>query len=288
MISAKKSNSIDFGIIFKSLYWERTLYELRYSNSLSNATKVRPTLSSGSHPYFGRIYSQGYHKEKHTAMSLSVACRSIEHIFLGYPYDKFICSSYGEEYFKCYDKCLNNLTMKYLKRKPFFNFRIDPRDESKLISHSMLQNITIQKSLLEWDNYCKIQCPMFPCKFDFCITIGHMDARVHDHHGNDAGSVVRVESDPYPIVTTMAVPNVSVLDFFIFILSSLGPWFGLVIISCNPTTFMIKSYHSMCQAKLRTRINIHRNRCNARRDLVIRRMKMPSRYYERYCLKGRN
>lgn len=282
MIDAVVDYSIEFGFIFRSLYWERTLYEIRYSNLLSNATVVRPTLSSSSYPYFGRIYSQGYIKQN-TGIAMTVGCQNIEHIFLGYPYDKFVCSSYGEEHFKCYDKCLSNLTMKYLDRKPFFDFHTNRNDDSKLISFPMLQNVTIQKLLVEWNNYCGTRCPMFPCQFDFCITIGHMNARVNDHHGNSRGSLIRVESDPYPIVTTMAVPNISILDFFIFILSSLGSWFGLVIISCNPASFVCNLY-SKIKAKTQG-MRTKKRRRGIRRNMILRRMKIPSNFYLRYQIR---
>ena len=278
-IEEKNSYSIEFGHIFRSLYSERLLYKIIFGNKFARARTIRPTLSVASLPHIGRIYAKAYKKDA-CDITINLACHSIEHNFMGYPYDRYHCSNYDSEYFDCFESCLNNATMKYLSRKLSYFYHFQPHDV-KLISQSMLRNQTIVMLLKVWHAQCSKTCSMFPCKFEFCITDAHIDAKV-DHGKN--GSIVRVESAPCPNMVTSNVPNVSLLDFVIYTLSSLGTWFGLVIISCNPLQYVTQAKYAVHMRIENCIKRLERNRRQVRRDMILRRMRMQSEFYRRHAM----
>ena len=203
--------------------------------------------------------------------------------FLGHPYDAiYPCIVNGSyfDYFKCVDNCLTNKTMEYFNRKPFHTFHTEP-DDSKLISDSMITNETVQEFLAHWSKRCHIACPIQPCMYSYCITSGHSKT-TKVIVGSSEISFIRIESPPHPNIYIDYVPKLPFLDFFIFIFSSLGTWFGLVIISCNPVLLFKKLPFSIKSLILKREKEKEKNPRSKRKNMILNRMRMKSNFYTRY------
>ena len=139
-------------------------------------------------------------------------------------------------FFQCRDSCIEQKTLAKYGRLPFTSFFDVSPDQSrhKLVSDKMLQNLTVAKEGNEWYKECQSQCPTFPCSYSYCLTNGLAGAQ----STFNSLSNLRVESSTYPTTFMTSYPQVTLLDFIIYVLSSLGTWFGFVIISCDPSNLI--------------------------------------------------
>lgn len=285
-ISVKKQSSMSFAAIHSSINYERLMFEIWYGGKLSLTLKNRPTLSGGFFPFISRAYTPTYYKGMNEDIGVHVSCQSFNNNFLGYPYDLFVCPPDGRPstYFSCFDACLTKQTMSHWNRKPFSPFYTKP-ENVKLISHRMVQNESIARLIAKWSKSCHNYCIERPCKYSYCITLG-MARLLKDIK---RASYIRVESNPYPNIYINYVASLPFLDFIIYVFSSLGTWFGFVIIQCNPIAIFKLSYSSILDRMKKAQdMNIFANTFNRmnrrlnRRDLVMRRMRMRVRFYQQY------
>lgn len=274
--------------VYSSLLFDSMIYEIRYSNELASSKKIRVTLTQDGIPFISRYYALSFYKKSNTGQSLKLSCQKFKNSFLGYPYDAFLCAKDPKDFYHCMESCLSDFSMKTIKRQPFSSFYEYPED-SKLISEKMLKNATIKSFLDNWNNQCRKVCIRLPCEYSYCITSGHAETHI-DVTVAVKGSAIRIQTPAAPMVTITYVPKLPFLDFFIYILSTFGTWFGLVIIQCNPMKLFKYSYdihQKRCFQKIQARINVIQNRMN-RRDAYARRMMMEIRNYETYCRRRRS
>lgn len=235
---AKENYHFDFKFIYNSLYYERMLYEIQYSGKLSESKKIRPTLTGENLPHISNFYTPVYYQKTGEGFSLQLACQKFYNTFLGYPYDRFRCGRPDEDHFKCMENCIQESTMKYLNRMPYFSFYEMPI-EQKMISQNMLKNDTVLNSLTFYYHSCQSKCPFLLCQYSYCVTNGHAGPIL----GNTSysKSSIRIQSPRSPDTSITYVPSISLLDFIIYILSTFSTWFGLNIISLNPV-IIVKKY----------------------------------------------
>ena len=264
-LTKRKQESIDFDFIHSSLMYERELYNIDYSGKPSNVGKIRVTISDGNEmPSISRVYSPGFYKDKTENINLQISCHNFSNTLLGYPYDKITCAADGDHY-ECRDECLRKQTIKHLNRLPFAIFNVVP-ENIPLISDKQMKNITISKMYQKWYKFCDKSCPVYQCKYSYCLTLGQ--SAVKGSLGGRPTSSIRMLTPINPTTNIQFFPSLPLLDFIVYILSSLGTWFGLVIISCNPLPYVMMLY---------TNYNKRRMRRHDRRDLFLRRMRLRTR-----------
>ena len=227
-----------FRAIVSSLLYERLIYEIALKKNFDSSRKVRTLISDWEFPVMESAYAPAFYKEENKSVSLLVSCNNMTTKWLGYPYDKFICQKEDQmEFFRCRDSCIEQKTLSQYGRLPFTSFYDNlshNQSQHKLVSDGMLQNLSVGKEGNEWYTECESRCPTFPCSYSYCLTNGILGAR----NTFNSLSTVRVESSTYPTTFMTSYPQVTVLDFIIYVLSSLGTWFGFVIISCDPSNLL--------------------------------------------------
>ena len=143
----------------------------------------------------------------------------------------------------------------------------------KLVSGQMLDNVTISRQMNDWQVECHQNCPTYPCSVSYCLTSGYLGARSTFF----SRSNVRVETSTHPTSFVTSYPQVPLLDFIIYVLSSLGTWFGLVIVSCNPMN-LIKSGERQEEGEHET----SETRSSNRLQTLRRRNLARNRFYSQY------
>ena len=275
VVTAKKASSLRFQTVSKSLNLDRMIYEIKVDGSLDHSRKILPTITNMRFPFIENSYASAYYKRSDEHIAIKISCQNLTMHWLGYPYDDFRCQSEGEkDFYQCRDDCVQTALLNRFDRLPstsYYNSSFDKLDK-KLFSHSMVANRSMSKLMGEIFHHCSNCCPIFACDYSYCLMLGNQDSSVA-LNGEAVSSSIRVESPGYPYVVITCVPQIPLLDSIIYVLSSLGTWFGLVIISCNP----IKLFHMFLQ-----RTN-KRNLRDERRDLFLQRMMAQSRFYERYA-----
>ena len=280
-VKAKVSKSFKFRQIGTTLNFERMIHGVNFPRGkLASSQKIRPMISKWRYPVMEMPYTTSYYKESKDNIRIQVSCNNISTKWLGYPYDDFICQSKDDpvDYFQCRDSCIEKHSLETLDRLPYTSFYDSsyPLLDRRLISETLLKNVTISKMVNSWFEKCHRSCPMFSCEHSYCLTTGH----ANQYSYGAQGSTIRVEIASAPTNHMEIVPQVPFLDFIIYVLSSLGTWFGLVIISCNPIKG-IKLYQEYKQKK-QVQAQIVDNRRQDQRDLILRRIIPRSRYYEQY------
>jgi len=143
------------------------------------------------------------------------------------PYDTNCTNKLGRP--ECKSQCLMDVMMKKYNRIPFSEMIDQPLD-MKPLSHEDLKNKTFREEMIRLDNECHEKCRKMPCFHTFTVTLGSgfLDERINS---TTKVSVFTPESPDTSVVTT---EHISLVEFLIFIFSSIGIWFGITIMSSNP------------------------------------------------------
>ena len=233
-IKLRKQRYLKFDAVQSALRFERVVYNFIIRKPLSHFKKIRLTLTNGGLPHRGRAFSPAFYKEREERMSANVHCLNHTINSLGYPYDPFACEHYVNEHYQCYDACLRKAVVQKLHRLPYTLFLRD-KEKMSLISFSMMTDESISRGFSKMSDICYKKCPMYSCRYSYCITLARatttLEHGVESLNISEYGTTVRVETTGQPDVSVSYQPKLPLLDFIIFILSSLGTWFGLVIIS---------------------------------------------------------
>lgn len=136
-----------------------------------------------------------------------------------------------------------------------------------MISPSFLMNESIAQNIAQWYKKCYTSCPMLVCHYSYCLTSGHIGAAIPINGKVTNSSTFRVESPSTPDIYIEYHPNMKFLDLIIFILSSLGTWFGFVVISCNPVPRI-----EIFQKRIIERVTHKRMRRRRMNNILLRRM----------------
>lgn len=116
----------------------------------------------------------------------------------------------------------------------------------------MMTNATNLKTVSNIQNICENRCKYMMCTYSYCITNGYSKAtKLASDSDDEQISTIHVESFPSPSIYITYVPNLPFLDFVIYVCSTLGSWFGFVIVSFNPlNVYKIKKF---CDKKKKNR-----------------------------------
>jgi hypothetical protein len=124
------------------------------------------------------------------------------------------------------DCLVDNLT-KQINRFPFTEMTDKPLDYKHVSSYDF-ENSTTFNVIVKVNDDCLVKCWRPKCFKRFCIT-----SVTALHYGkNKFGFLVEMPQNPSTIIRTF--PKVTFLDFFIYIFSAFGLWFGLSVLSLDP------------------------------------------------------
>lgn len=238
-LKIKKHYPITFRSVSTSLQYDRTIYSIHFMGHAAKTRKIRATLGVQNYPTEGNFYASTYYKARNEDLTIHLSCLNTTKYFLGYPYDKFECSNKAD-YFECTDTCIEKYAMDEYNRLPFssyYNEEDFKSNDAMIISPKMLRNETISNNINKWYETCRNKCNIWQCVDTFCVSTGHADSSVN-LRSETAASSVRVESAYSPDVNILYLPKVTLLDFIIFIMSTLGTWFGFVVIHCDPSSMI--------------------------------------------------
>lgn len=218
--------------IQSSFYFERLLYQILFHHNLAHALKIRTTLSSDGMPYVGKNYDIAFYKELEQIKLFQISCDNYTLIKLGYPYDNFFCADNMTEYYDCINNCYEDLSLRMLGKLPFTSFYATPRN-TKLITDAMTKDKRIAGMMTKWNEKCIKLCIRYPCIYSYCVTNGRSDS------SNYGTSAIRVETSAHPNLIVINMPYIDLSNTLVYTLSTLGTWFGLVIIEYNPLTIIM-------------------------------------------------
>lgn len=260
-MAAKEQVNIPFRFIHASLIGERWIYEFRFSRKLGECKKIRLTLTNGGYPYISRNYSPSFYKRADDRISMFAACQNYTHYHLGFPFDKFPCENKRPDFFHCLKNCLTNSSVATFGRYPYTEF-LNSSEDIKFVSRGMLQNESIRDTISNIYFRCYDLCPMFPCTYSYCLTVGR-SGLADEVRGRKEGSSIDIESPLNPDTSFRYIPSVPFLDLIVYSLSTIGIWFGISILSCNPVIVIKQVYDK----------HVERTLAKDREEITLRRIR---------------
>jgi hypothetical protein len=127
----------------------------------------------------------------------------------------------------CTKKCLIRQSMIAFQRYPYSIYEGQPLN-NKIITVSQLQtNSSMNKMLYRFESKCMKECKKFGCNLNYTIT------QVTKDPNNDY-ITFNVHIPQFPNYFIKFRAKLSFIEYFIYVLSCFGTWFGLSILSLNP------------------------------------------------------
>lgn len=221
--------------IRQSFYYEHLMSEFFIHQLLDLASKIRVTLSAAPFPYISKNYPFSLYKQINSTTKIQVSCQNLTMIHLGFPYDNYICSDNFSDFFECIETCKQEKSIAMLNMLPYSSFYTTPMNY-KLMVTFVDKNRSSDEIMEGLYRDCDRKCIKRSCSYNYCITNGKADNPPDD----EPKSSVRVNMADHPDSLIENLPQIKLLDCIVFVLSTLGTWFGLVLISCNPLNVYFK------------------------------------------------
>lgn len=143
----------------------------------------------------------------------------------------------GSEYSKqsCFNSCILNHTQKVFQRAPF---AILIQESLKLhqITSEQISNQSFSHTLAKLESHCSDRCPEIDCKFDYTITYSSFQK------SKELQFLVTTPNEPTLYIKNME--QLTLNDLIYYSLSLFAFWFGLSVISFDPSPVILKHFSS--------------------------------------------
>ena len=126
---------------------------------------------------------------------------------------------------ECSQVCLNNRTRDILGKVPY-SAVIDDLVDMSIVSYQDMRNETFLSKLNEIQKYCNDKCRKSPC-FDKRIT-----TKIRGTQSSHFKVILIVPQQPS--ICIMSRPKTDMVEFLIYIFSTISTWTGFSIIALNP------------------------------------------------------
>lgn len=133
---------------------------------------------------------------------------------------------------ECTRDCLIS-RMRKISRVPDTQIITEPVD-LKPQSQLDLDDPILSHEILAIYQDCTSSCLSLPCSYSFCSPYARDDI----YQLNDTQVWIDLMTPSGPVITIESIPVTDLVEFLVYMLSSLGIWFGLSFMSFQPTTLM--------------------------------------------------
>lgn len=128
---------------------------------------------------------------------------------------------------ECFLKCMTNDTIRKFG-KVFFSDAIDKPVDLQIVSRDLIENNSTSSEFQASLNGCDSRCSRPDCNDYFYVTEATVVA------AKVAGILFRVEAPRHLFYSTVYSPKITFIDFFVYISSLFGVWFGFSAWDMNP------------------------------------------------------
>ena len=208
------------------------VYEIKTSLQLNNSL-------------LATFITDNLHEEVRESSKLPSESRMFAHEVMIYPENVVTVASMTNAFFrlpppydtKCreafiYQDCVSfcvNKVLEIIDRKPYFAFLNFPFKQ-KVLNFLDVRNESISSLAVNAFKSCSKKCHGFPCQTSISFTTADV------YHRKQLTNLVLISLPPKaPTINVYYVPSTYPLNFFIYISNCFGIWFGLSIVSINPS-----------------------------------------------------
>lgn len=218
-----KQNTND---VSHSLHWVGVSYGINLRRIFNTSTLFIFVHPEDGYPFhsrnFGRLLKAVVNKENFFYINY----RYNEIIRLPPPYETWCTVNLDEDLYNCRRTCLID-GLKDISRFPATEMTRDPIN-MKHINFKDYKNDTVMDRLNGVYNRCKSQCQRHACRTFYAMTTLTFFGFTGDKY------YIRVLVPEASKIMIQSNPTMTFLDFFVYIFSCFGLWFGLSCASFNP------------------------------------------------------
>lgn len=216
--------------ITHSLFYSYKIFEVGLSAVFKRAVVVAAMAHYHTYPHIARdytsykaLYPDARHLVNRSCNFLLVSGKWTAVELLESPYDTRCVPRDLSLYYDCFARCLIH-RMSPIDRVPYSEILIHPFDKKHLNLNDLADPGTYDK-VKRWNSECNKQCYFRPCIQHLSVTTTHEDMLANISMGFAA------LSPPAPGTQTTAVPTMTPIEYFSFVCSCFGTWFGLSFLS---------------------------------------------------------
>lgn len=240
-----------------STFYPYVIFAIQFNSKLEMANMVNAIAFNGSLPHYSREFSSPpaplFASNKVKAMnSMSITYNDVQVTLLPPPYDTMCVNVDLLRKFECNGQCLTKEMVRVLKRVPAWEPMDRPVDFKPLSLADIRENGTLDVMDKIRDK-CWTRCDFIPCVEQFSKT----ESSLSEVAGVPMAITVTSPRDPDIIIN--ASETMSFIDYFTYITSCFGTWFGLSFLSLNP-------FRSPLLKKRRRR---QRRQSDSQREIVL-------------------
>lgn len=232
--SISQANRIEYLIemVAHSIKFAYNFFNIRLSSAFDNMNIVLPIAYYGEAPFLSRTFSSYYFFEKRKSstdpgyVSVKIGFDLVAARLLEAPYDTK-CQRNMRKY-HCVRNCMRREMAKF-NLAPASEMHFDPID-MRHVTDEDLKNPTLGPAIVQAEVRCLKLCYSSDCNFNYSIT--HTVIFFEKEEAFDR--FFKVDTPQRPITKLVADPRVTFEQFFIYITSLMGVWFGLSVAAMNP------------------------------------------------------
>lgn len=225
--------------ITQSTYYRNTLWQLIFSKKLYSGNILYIISFSGSAPYTSRDYSQGL-----PALFVDGVKRSNFILFtpsdvtvqkLAPPYDTACVDMSVEQMSDCYFECIMSALSPY-NRIPTWEMIREDQDVDlnvRPLSHQDGQNMTFRNMVRHMQMKCGT-CKRVACRSSYSQTTSRAAK------ATNISLAISNTASTEPDANIQVIPTMHFIDFFTYICSCFGTWFGLSCMSLMSLVNVVK------------------------------------------------
>ena len=171
---------------------------------------------------------------------------------------------------ECHYRCLERLAVARFNKSHYSNLIYEPRKHKHLSVYDLM-NETINEQLKGMESRCARLCAQPPCAYHYSITSISVAANPHVQD-------LHVQIPYQPFMHILHLPAMQLVEFLVYVLSCLGVWFGVSVLSLNPVALLSKWQSRSSSSRVGpmsnrfATINLMARRCNNELHKVQRKL----------------
>ena len=225
------------GLFYSVSFNISTFQKVQYMKIILNELDSRPFRSSAFTSPIARFYNPMTRAARYNHFALTYYIVNNKLLEAPYVTDCIDYTKFGlldaEE---CIKQCLVNKSMSSFDRYPYSVLE-QKKLPNKIFTLPILKgNNSVSSMLYRYERKCQSQCKKVGCKLSYTITQATKDPN-NDYLSFD----VNIPQLPNYIIKFR--PKMDFIEYFIYVLSCFGTWFGLSILSLNPFRAKLWTVH---------------------------------------------
>lgn len=251
--------------VTRSLFHTNYVFMIGVSSLFQKANLVIPMMwREGDLPHLARDHTEHLPYLKSISLqtlynTLLITPTDTEIKRLKRPYDTQCTDGTLSSMFTCETDCLQEGLLEF-NLAPSFQLLSQPLD-LKPVSYHLMQNKTFADSLDSLYKVCNKRCLFIPCHEFITQTSVRLSLEICPHFNAGVCKGLNIYSiiSKDALTKTEAKPSMSFVDYFSFITSCFGTWFGVSFISFDPKILM-HEYKRFRRRRRRQTATIRRSR----------------------------